>query len=459
MIKYHFTNKTIFLISSFLLLFSSCKKFLSIPPPQTETQANQIFENDEAAVSATTGLYNQMLTSNLWLANGGVTVYSGLSADELLNTSSGIAVDGFTANALLPGNDILAANFWIPAYKTIYQANAILERLSNATALTPAVHDQLKGEALLVRALHYFYLVNLFGDVPLLLTTGYEINSRSPRAPAPEIYAQVITDLETAKTLLRESYPSPGRVRPNKFTVEALLSRVYLYTRDWSKAAVASTTIINAGPYELAADIDQAFLTGSPEAIWQLVTDNYNTAEGAAFIPALSFFKPAYAITEYLLAAFEPGDQRKEKWLKLSTAGGQTNYYPFKYKMRAASPTLEYYMVFRLAEQLLIRAEARAQQDDLTGAMADLNSIRHRAGLGDSPAADKATLLDAIYHERRIELFAEWGHRWFDLKRTNTADFTLQTIKAPHWQPADMLYPIPLAEIKTNPSLTQNPGY
>ncbi|WP_276504446.1 RagB/SusD family nutrient uptake outer membrane protein [Terrimonas pollutisoli] len=458
MINHHFNNKTILLISSFFLLFSSCKKFLSIPPSQTETQTKQIFENDDAAVSATTGLYNQMLTSNLWLANGGVTVYSGLSADELVNTNSAMAVDGFTANTLMPDNEILAANFWIPAYKTIYHANAILEGLQNTSALTPAVHSQLQGEALLVRALHYFYLVNLFGDVPLLITSGYEINSRSSRKAASVIYEQIIADLETAKTLLNVNYPSAGRTRPNQFTVEALLARVYLYKGDWSKATIAATAIIDAGLYELVTDIDQAFVMDSPEAIWQLVTDNYNTAEAAAFIPALSFFKPAYVATDHLLNAFEPGDIRKEKWLKLSTAGGQNNYYPFKYKMRSAAPTTEYYMVFRLAEQFLIRAEARAQQDDLAGAIADLNTIRHRAGLGDTPAADKSTLLEAIQNERRIELLAEWGHRWFDLKRTGVVSTVLQPLKA-GWQATDTLYPIPLAEINSNPLLYQNPGY
>lgn len=116
-------------------------------------------------------------------------------------------------------------------------------------------------------------------------------------------------------------------------------------------------------------------------------------------------------------------------------------------------------MVFRLAEQYLIRAEARAQQGDATGAKADINAIRNRAGLPDTDADGQASILAAIEHERRIEFFTEWGHRWFDLKRTGRADAVLSPIK-PNWQSTDVLFPIPLQEIENNPNLLpQNAGY
>jgi hypothetical protein len=116
--------------------------------------------------------------------------------------------------------------------------------------------------------------------------------------------------------------------------------------------------------------------------------------------------------------------------------------------------------VLRLAEQYLIRAEARANQNNIAGAVDDINVIRTRAGLpAVSQGVSKDQCLLAIEQERRIELFTEWGHRWFDLKRTNRADAVLSTLKSPNWQSADRLYPIPQSELETDVHLNQNPGY
>jgi hypothetical protein len=106
----------------------------------------------------------------------------------------------------------------------------------------------------------------------------------------------------------------------------------------------------------------------------------------------------------------------------------------------------------------LIRAEARARQHNLAGAKPDINMIRSRAGLGINNSPDEASLLLAIEQERRIELFAEWGHRWLDLKRTGRASAVLGLVK-PGWSAEDMLFPIPQSELDKNPFLVQNPGY
>ena len=119
-------------------------------------------------------------------------------------------------------------------------------------------------------------------------------------------------------------------------------------------------------------------------------------------------------------------------------------------------------MVLRLAEQYLIRAEAKAYQDKLTDAIQDLDIIRNRAGLsliGDTnPSISKNDFLLAIEQERKVEMFSEWGHRWLDLKRTERAGQILGALK-PDWQDTDQLYPIPNSERLVNPRLTQNPGY
>ena len=121
-------------------------------------------------------------------------------------------------------------------------------------------------------------------------------------------------------------------------------------------------------------------------------------------------------------------------------------------------------MMFRLAEQYLIRAEARAQQNNISDAQADLNKIRTRARLPNTTAADKNSILSAILHERQTELFSEWGNRWFDLKRTNNID-AVMSIMTPkkanglQWQSYKQLNPLPFTEIQRDPSLLQNLGY
>src|SRR5690606_28078371 len=120
----------------------------------------------------------------------------------------------------------------------------------------------------------------------------------------------------------------------------------------------------------------------------------------------------------------------KANWIGNVTSQSETYYFPYKYKISSGQdPWNEYPMVLRLAEQYLIRAEARAHQNKLPEAIADLDAIRERAGLlsiaNIKPGIGQAELLDAILQERRVELFAEWGHRWFDLKRTAQADAIL----------------------------------
>lgn len=147
-------------------------------------------------------------------------------------------------------------------------------------------------------------------------------------------------------------------------------------------------------------------------------------------------------------------------WTDSATVGTQTFYYPYKYKIAGGSPLQEYHIVFRLAEQYLIRAEARMHEGNLNGAIADVNIIRERAGLTAlSLSLNVSQVTTAIAQERRIELFAEFGHRWLDLKRTGKADAVIGTLKPSTWRPEAALWPVPLAQRNANPFLSQNKGY
>ena len=455
-------NLSSLLVASFLIFTTSCKKFVTIGPPENQIEVSKIFSNDAAAVSAAVGLYYRMNLNNLIISNGGVTVYTGLSSDEFYNVSPDAELDLFATNALIPNDGTgVYSNLWKAAYQNIYHANAVLEGLGNSTNISAALKKQLRGEMLVGRAFHYFYLINLFGDVPFITTTNYEINSVMSRTPIGQIYQQITGDLVEAENLLTVDYPSAERARPNKYTATALLARIYLYQKNWQKAKEKAESIISAGSYSLENNLNSTFLSGSSETIWQLKpgTTFMNTAEGLEFNPFDSFTVPKYSLTNSLLNEFEAGDRRKQDWIASNSAAGTAIYFPYKYKVGFSSALTEYYVIFRLAEIYLIRAEANAHLNNIAEANADINSIRNRAGLSNIIANDQSTLLSALEHENRLEFFAEWGHRWFDLKRNNRVDAVLSIEKGTAWQSTDALYPIPLSQIQINPALTQNPGY
>jgi starch-binding outer membrane protein, SusD/RagB family len=322
------------------------------------------------------------------------------------------------------------------------------------------------GEALFLRAFIHFYLVNLFGDVPLIKTSDYRTNTNVSRTPVAQVYDGIITDLLEAKDLLPDTYPSAGRVRANKGAAIALLARVYLYAGDFTNAEEQSTEIISkATQYNLQTNLNEVFLRTSEEAIWQLMPQgDLFTSDGLKFI--LVAAPPIYVtLRDELYNAFEVGDLRKTHWTNslTSDSGFSTWYYAFKYKQNLLNATgAEYSMVLRLSEQYLIRAEARTQQGKIAGAnsaVSDINVIRSRAGLPNTAAATKEELLAAIEQERRVELFTEWGHRFFDLKRTGRLDAVLSPVK-PNWKTTNALLPIPQTEILLNANLKpQNPGY
>jgi starch-binding outer membrane protein, SusD/RagB family len=447
-----------------LTLISSCKKFIEIDNPKDQVVSELVFSNDAAANSAIAGMYSNMMSNAYFLSNGGITISAGLSADEIYNRITSGDEIHFYQNSVSPTDEfILNTKLWSAAYKAIYHANAIIEGLQQASNLSASLKSQLMGEAKFVRSFQYFYLVNLFGDIPLVLSTDYTVNSNLPRTAATKVYEQIINDLKEAQLLLEVDYPSLSKARANKWTATALLSRAYLYMKDWQHAEAAASEIITSGTYNIVNNLEEVFLPNSNEIIYQLipVAGSKTPTEAQAFLPASSSSaRPLYPLTIAAANSFETNDQRKNSWTKNKAVSGTLYNYSTKYKVKVpASDPEEYNVVLRLAEIYLIRAEARTELGDYSGGQADLNIIRYRAGLPNTTASDKQTLLEAIEKERKVEFLCEWGHRWLDLKRWNKADIILSIDKAPNWQSTDILYPIPLTEMKRNPSLVQNPGY
>jgi starch-binding outer membrane protein, SusD/RagB family len=443
---------------------SSCESFLETNLPKSKIASEVVFSDDVTATSAVTGIYADMFGYQNFASgdNASIVALGGLSSDELINYPRWDAASiEFEQNTLSPNNDYVLS-LWTSMYKSIYQANAALEGLAASSGVTAATKDQLSGEALFIRAFSYFYLVNLYGDIPLITTTDYRKNAEVTRASVTDVYEKIIEDLVKAQELLSDDYVTQERVRPNKAAATALLARVHLYRKEWSKAEIQSTAILDNSSYSLPEDLNEVFLANSNEAIWQLSQPTLNTTNEASYFGLL--FTDYNVLNNQIVNTFEIDDKRFSTWVNTFDTGSELLYYPFKYQqIEPEDPPREYSMVLRLAEQYLIRAEARAEQDDLAGAIADIDSIRARAGLlliqDTNPGIDKPTLLLAIEQERRVELFTEWGHRWFDLKRTDRATDVLSVTKT-EWTSDDVLYPIPQSEFDRNPKLgSQNDGY
>jgi hypothetical protein len=454
----------LFLPVSLLLLtiLFSCRKFVEVKTSRTELLETVVFDNDLSAISAVAGLYVKMNEATFNIFCGGTSVFTGLSSDEIINSTTNATYDPFSKNSLASTNSTVNSRFWSRVYPIIYQANAIIDGLNQTNRIADSLKNELIGEAKLVRAFAYFNMVNLFGDVPLVVSTDYRINSIMPRMPVALIYQQIVQDLNDAQTTV-----SPATIsgRPNKWAAKALLARVYLYLKNYTEAENQSSSLINSGVFSLVSNLNAVFLENSTETIWQIMpvgTSNLNAPEGNIFIPSSATSRPTFSITPFLLNAFEINDQRKTNWTKTVVVNGQSYTYPFKYKIKSNANVTEANIIFRLSEQYLIRAESRANQNKLTGsnsAESDLNIIRSRSGLPNATATTLNQMMSAIEKERQAELFCEWGHRWYDLKRWGRANDVLGINKSPNWNATDALWPIPINEININVFLTQNPGY
>lgn len=455
---------TLFATMLLLIATSACEDFVDVGTSNSNVTADLVFSDNNTAESAVIGIYYDLIQSAF--AGGtrnNLSVLTGLSADELSDYNLTDGVIQFERNELSADNSNVLV-LWQSIYKTVYQANSVIEGLTTATTLSASVKDQLIGEAKFLRAFSHFYSTNLFGDVPLVVTSDYRKNSVSARTPAGMVYEQILADLLSAHELLPDSYDNNERVRATKSAGNALLARIYLYLGDWSRAETHATAVIDHNQYNLLSNLNGTFLKNNREAIWQLppVIGN-NTYEALYFVPTQTSSK-YLVLQDGLINAFEPGDNRRNSWTGMVDVDGEQFYFPHKYKLYpSTSPVAEYQTILRLAEQYLIRAEARAQRGDIVNAIADLDVIRNRAGLplvsDVNPGITQGDLLLAIEQERRVELFSEWGHRWLDLKRTRRTEAVLALTKT-GFVPEDELYPIPDAEINKNPMLgSQNPGY
>lgn len=439
-----------------------CSGFSEVDLPQTQLTREAVFEDEMTATAALMDIYAHIREEGMLSGNiDGLSHLMGEYTDELdFYGSAASDAESFYSHSIVPSNGFVTS-LWSKTYYQIYALNAFLEGLDNTNTIEEQTLNRLRGEALFLRGLFHFYLVELYGDIPYLNTTNYHENSTASRVPIQEVFDMIIGDLKQAKILLPETYPGLERVRPNKYAVSGLLARVHLYLKQWELAVQEADIVLNSDLYTLESDLNAVFLKSSRETLWQLHPGvaGANTIEARFFVFDIGP-PPVTALSDHLVSVFEVNDTRKDFWTKAIFDGTTTWSQPYKYKQNSnTGVSQEYSIILRLAELFLIRSEARVHLGKIADGLEDLNTIRNRSGLADIAAQSKNRILTAILQERRVELFTELGHRFFDLKRNDLLDEVLAPLK-PGWKSTNILLPIPENELILNNHLApQNSGY
>jgi starch-binding outer membrane protein, SusD/RagB family len=440
--------RKILIIFSFFLAASSCQ-VLDVEP-QNAIPADEAFKNKAGIERGILGAYNGLQSLSYYGRT--YSIFSDLSADILTHPTNATSVNYAEVdnNAILPENESVDG-IWSSVYDAINVANNVIVKVPDISDMTQEEKNIALGELYFLRALHHFNLVNYFGAIPIKTTPTIGVdNANVPRDNVDAVYNQIITDLQFASTNLPSS--AATKIRASKQAANALLARVYLYRKDYSNAKLYASEVINNGGYTMGSYADIFSAEGVPESIFEVDYNELDRNRIAEYNFPLSLNgRREVAPSESILEEYESNDLRYNATIEFSGSD------PYAIKYDDLSTGADNFIVLRLAEMFLIRAEAEAKSTGNIGQIqADINTIRSRAGLANTTAGSLEELIIGIELERKIE-FAYEGHRWFDLVRTGRALDLLPTVTNIN----KTLFPIPLSELITNtsPGMIQNPGY
>lgn len=443
-------------ISLFILLFTtlSCDDLLS-PKPVDLITDDQVLTDANSARVVLTSAYRDL--ANL----GAPKIVAGdLTADNLLHNGT------FTQYREISNKDMSASNgsasaMWGVIYSMSYIASFLYEGLE-AIDITETEFLEITATASFLRAYAYFVGAYTYGGIPIVTTTIVEDNRVIPRASFEETLEFVESELLYALDKLPEESFNSGEVTNG--AVKALLARFYLYTENWTEAEKYATDVIEgngAKEYNLEPEFVNVIDDFSTESILEIVysaNDNPGTSTNFSINNLFVGRREIIPSSEMVVALQNDGGDRN---IVLEYDGSNTRGSDNGYTIVRYGP-FDNVQLIRLAEIFLIRSEARAQLNNISGeksAESDINIIRQRAGVPLIQATSANQMLIAIENERRMELCFE-GHRWFDLVRTDRAKTVMDEFTS-NWTEKDELWPVPLREIINNPSLknAQNPGY
>lgn len=471
--------------ATMVLFLTSCSDYLDTEPITEDSSIvnNGIIIKDAADAESRMNAVYGTFGSGYWqldflLAGDGQSDNAYIGADNP-------AVFQYEAYQMLSTNSQMKGD-WNDIYTNINKCNIVLNNIDQATDLNATRKNEMIGEASLIRALNHFQAVQLWGDCPIAKKAIFEVSSANfdevfnelfpARKPVNEVYAQIIADCLVA---IEKAPDASNKFKANKMAAHALLAKVYatMPNPDWAKTIQHCDVVIGGG-YTLLPTFDHLFDSaheGNAESIWEVNGDGWSSPIGAwnTFMFLGTDWKKFNAPSHTLVQAFTSnGDtQRLASTITRDNVSWSDNYwsstaYPFAYKMRDTNGNQNFYIA-RLADILLLKAEALASTGDVTGAMSLVNQVRTRAGIATISATGQSDVIDKILEERLMELAFE-GDRWFDLKRMGKAIQVLSQQKdgngnvlssASNINANRLLWPIPQDKLDANALLTQNPGY
>jgi hypothetical protein len=429
---------------------TACNSLLDENPPDEIPTETSIIDA-RGARAALAGAYAGLRGGEEFYYGAEFNTFGDLSADNVASVGISSSFDLVDRNQLR-ANNAPVSGVWEDIYDALNRVNIILEKVPPLADLDDTEKNQILGEAHALRALNLHNLTKFWGDVPMPLVSPKSVDEASQitRTPAADVYTQIRADLEQAEALVTETGPA---TRVTTGFVDALQARVALYEADYG-TAVANADEVLAQGYTLAPDFTSLFDaegTDTPEDILKIIF----TAEqfmwlGYYYTSSDLGGDGSVGPSQRLIDLFDPADLRGI-WSISGDTEGEASGLKFPTTIGA-----EDFHVIRLAEVLLIKAEALARQNDLVGAVDAYNPLRERAGLPTHTLGVDVTTQDdvlaAIDLERQFELAFE-GDRWPDLVRTGRA---VEVLGIPEFQ---TLYPIPQIEMDVAPGMTQNPGY
>jgi starch-binding outer membrane protein, SusD/RagB family len=476
------------------LTLGACEKDLNLTPPSNTIVGNSgqgtagSYIKDattaEAALASCYSFFRSGSSEYYVLDYFNISEAQSDNAYAGADNAAGFEIDEFR----MLSTNAWASRDWGYLYNQITACNAVIANVPNVTdpALTANRKAQILGEAQFIRARAYFDLVRLFGDVPLVLTelptiTADNLEQVFPllypaRKSADSVYAQINADLKAAAEVVPPSAVNKGYV--TKGAVYTLLAKVAATHKpvNWAEVESYTNEVIGLG-YRLLPVYDHLWdgaHENSDEAIFELNFDSWDTGGnwGTSMFLGTDWKKFCNPSNDLIRAYQQEKDTvRFRSTITFANVNGKwgdarlsLDSFPFFYKMRKTDASQNIIM-YRLADVLLLKAEALNEQGDVGGANDLVTEIRERVNLKALNITDQALMRLAIEKERRLELAFE-GNRWHDLVRTDRAIPVMQAVTdgkgvslGYHPTAQSLLWPIPQSEMDQNANLKQNTGY
>jgi starch-binding outer membrane protein, SusD/RagB family len=453
-------NKILYSVLTALFL-TSCQTEILDPPPVDILTEDIVFKRASDLPSVRIGLYNAFRS----IADPAVQA-GDFTADHIQHQGTFTDYQELGTKQITPANGVVAS-LWSSVFKSVYMSNFILERLANVQGIREDESKLVAAEAKFLRGMANFIGAYSFGGIPKVSTTELATNKTVVRSSRETILAAVLEDFQAALTDLPVTSATPAYL--NRNAARAALARYYLYQKNWVQAEALATQVIAVTAYQLVPYEDVVTRDFNKESIFEV---GYTGADYSGNLNNLFVSRrevvPSNQVVQTLITRDAGMRQVTLKFDATKQKGTDNGWVLRKYGTRDESN--RNFVIFRLAEMYLIRAEARANQNKITGttgALNDINILRTRAADG-LPAtflkptiitsASQAEMLNIIERERVYELSFE-GHRWYDLVRTGRAQAVMSAF-SPNWNVKYEIWPLPQSELQRNAALgAQNPGY